>query len=237
MKSMDNPSVIIVPNKEKQDHKTPDPNSSHGLCLAQPSVVFLCGGTGASKTTTALSLMARGFELEPWGEIFLMSPSVESAMDPKTGEYRLVNVTPLKAFPEIGFWKGKKGQKNLLILDDVDLTHLSTRGNPSQRSLCDRTMNYVSTHMNLTVYVMNQTWVGAPPFIRKACSHFILYPNRLDRSSIPYISKGVMLHKDTLQQLFNACIEPYDFLLITLKPDGRCMVRINGYRCVHNVMG
>jgi hypothetical protein len=74
------------------------------------------------------------------------------------------------------------------------------------RGVHDRT-----THMNLTVYVMNQTWVGAPPFVRKLCTHFILYPNRLDRASIPYISKGVMLHKDTLRQLFDACTEPYVF--------------------------
>ena len=160
-----------------------------------------------------------------------------SVLDPKTGEYRLVNVQPLKVFPPIEFWVEKKGQKNLLILDDVDLTHLSTRGDPCQRILCDRTLGYVSTHMNLTVYVMNQTWVGAPPFVRKLCTHFILYPNRLDRASIPYISKGVMLHKDTLRQLFDACVEPYDFLLITLKPDGRAMVRINGHRAVRNVMG
>ena len=119
--------VIVVPNKEKDDHKTPAADA-HGLCLAQPSVVFLCGGTGASKTTTALSLMVRGFELQPWDNIFLMSPSVESAMDPKTGEYRLVNVQALKVFPPISFWKERKNQKNLLVLDDVDLTHLSTRG-------------------------------------------------------------------------------------------------------------
>ena len=122
--------VIVVPNKEKDDHKTPAADA-HGLCLSQPSVVFLCGGTGASKTTSALSLMVRGFELQPWDNIFLMSPSIESAMDPKTGEYRLVNVQPLKVFPPISFWKERKGQKNLLVLDDVDLTHLSTRGNPS----------------------------------------------------------------------------------------------------------
>ena len=45
-----------------------------------------------------------------------------------------------------------------------------------------------------------------------------------------------MLHKDTLKQLFDACIDPYDFLLITLVPDGRAMVRINGHRAVHNLM-
>ena len=51
---MDSKGVIVVPNKEKQDHKTPNQNA-HGLCLAQPSVVFLWGGTGASKTTYCIS--------------------------------------------------------------------------------------------------------------------------------------------------------------------------------------
>ena len=154
--------VIVVQNPEKKDHKKPDPQTAHGLCLAQPSVVFLCGGTGASKTTTALSLAVRGYELEPWTEIFLMSPSLESAIG---GEYRLLNVTPLKEWPQIDYWKKRPGKK-LLICDDVDLTHLSTRGNPSQRELADRCLGYVSTHMNLTVYIMNQNWVGCPPFAR-----------------------------------------------------------------------
>lgn len=44
-----------------------------------------------------------------------------------------------------------------------------------------------------------------------------------------------MLHKGTPRQLFDACTEPYDFLLITLKPDGRSMVRINGHRAVRNL--
>ena len=65
-----------------------------------------------------------------------------------------------------------------------------------------------------------------PPIIRKLCTHFKLYPNRLDRASIPYISKGVMLHKDTLRQLFDACVEPYDFLLINQRSHSR-----NYHRC------
>ena len=230
----DSRGVIVVENPEKKDHKKPNPQTAHGLCLAQPSVVFLCGGTGASKTTTALSLAVRGYELEPWTEIFLMSPSLESAMS-HSGEYRLLNVTPLKEWPQIDYWQKRPGKK-LLICDDVNLTHLSTRGSPSQRELCSRTLGYVSTHMNLTIYCMNQNWVGCPPFVRKLCTHFVLYPNRLDRASIPQISKGVMLHKDTLKQLFDACIDPYDCLLITLVPDGRAMVRINGHRVVHNLM-
>ena len=36
--------------------------------------------------------------------------------------------------------------------------------------------------MNLSVYIMNQTWVGAPPFVRKLCTHFVLYPNTLGRA-------------------------------------------------------
>ena len=57
--------VVIVKNKEKADHKTPS-TGAHGLSLAQPSVVFLCGGTGASKTTTVLSLMVRGLCRAAW---------------------------------------------------------------------------------------------------------------------------------------------------------------------------
>ena len=99
---------------------------------------------------------------EPWDNIFLMSPSVESAMDPKTGEYRLVNVQPLTTFPPISFWKEKKGQKNLLILDDVDLTHLSTRGNPGS-SCCACSSSASSSSDDDNTRSTGSSRVPAPP--------------------------------------------------------------------------
>ena len=47
-------------------------------------------------------------------------------------------------------------------------------------------------------------------------SHWVLFCNRIDRAGIPYIAKGVMLEKSTLEKCFDFCTEnPYDFLLVT----------------------
>ena len=82
-----------------------------------------------------------------------------------------------------------------------------------------------------------QTFVAIPPSIRRLMSHWCLFCNRVDRAGIPYIAKGVMLEKRTLETCFDFCNEnPYDFLLVTNQPDGRPRVRVNGWRGVRGLL-
>ena len=116
---------------------------------------------------------------------------------------------------------------------------LSTRGGvDSQRNRADRICGYVRTHKNLSVYICQQMMVSVPPNIRRLASHFILFPNRISRESIPLMAKSCMIERKHMEQLFNWAIEsgPYGFVLICNEPDGRSRVRINGNRDVAGIV-
>ena len=123
-----------------------------------------------------------------------------------------------------------------LVLDDVHLHDLSTKGSPSESELCNRICGHLSTHHDggLSVFIANQVWTAVPPSIRKLCSHFALFPNRIARDSIGHIARGVLMTKQQLEACCDMCTGQYDWLLITNEPDDRARVRING---VHPVPG
>ena len=76
----------------KAKHAKPDPETAHGLCLANPCRVLVIGGCGASKTTTVLNSIARGAMWKPWdGGIYLMAPT----KDVQQGEYALLALAGL----------------------------------------------------------------------------------------------------------------------------------------------
>ena len=230
------PGCIKIENPQKKDHAKP-PENSHGLCLANPCRVGLVGGVGASKTTTLLNCLARCAEWKPFEHIYLMGPS-HCVEDMQKGEYNLLDVTPLENFPTLDYFSQRPG-RSALIIDDRHLHDLSKKGNPSQKELADRICGHVSSHHpgGLSIFIAQQTFVAIPPSIRKLMSHWILFPNRIDRAGIPHISKGVMLEKKTLETCFDFCNEnPYDFLLITNEPDGRARVRVNGWRGVKGLL-
>jgi hypothetical protein len=156
------------------------------------------------------------------------------------GEYGLLDVTPLDRFPPLDYFAGRPG-RSALIIDDKHLADLSknSKNGPSQRELADRVCGHVSSHHpgGLSIFVAQQTFVAIPPSIRRLMSHWVLFCNRIDRAAIPYIARGVMLEKSTLEKCFDFCTEnPYDFLLITNQPDGRPRVRVNGWRGVRGLL-
>jgi hypothetical protein len=233
-----NRGCIKIENPQKKDHADP-PEGAHGLCLANPARVAFIGGVGASKTTTLLNILARCAEWKPFEHIYLMGPSgcLEGM---QKGEYGLLDVTPLDRFPPLDYFAGRPG-RSALIIDDKHLADLSknSKNGPSQRELADRVCGHVSSHHpgGLSIFVAQQTFVAIPPSIRRLMSHWVLFCNCIDRAAIPYIARGVMLEKSTLEKCFDFCTEnPYDFLLVTNQPDGRPRVRVNGWRGVRGLL-
>jgi hypothetical protein len=233
-----NPGCIKIDNPQKKDHADP-PTDCHGLCLANPCRAAFIGGVGASKTTTLLNTIFRCSEWKKFEHVYLMGPS--GCLDGMaSGEYGLLDVIKLERFPNLDYFAKRPG-RSALIIDDMHLADLSknSKAGPSQRELADRVCGHVSSHHpgGLSIFICQQTFVAIPPSIRKLMSHWFLFPNRIDRSGIPHIAKGVMLEKRTLETCFDFCNEnPYDFLLITNQPDGRARVRVNAHRNVRGLL-
>ena len=234
-KANDDP-IILVDNPMKAKHAKPDPDTAHGLCLANPCRVLVIGGCGASKTTTVLNSIARGAMWKPWdGGIYLMAPT----KDVQQGEYGLVDTTFLEQLPQLDYFKQRPGRA-CLIMDDIHLHSQSTAkkdGSASQAELLERICGHMSTHHDggLSVFICHQVWTGIPPKVRKLASHFILFPQRIAKDSVGHIARGCMLTKRQLETCFDMCSSAYDFLLITNEPDGRARVRVNGVDSVPGI--
>jgi hypothetical protein len=228
--------IILVDNPMKAKHAKPDPDTAHGLCLANPCRVLVVGGCGASKTTTVLNCIARGAMWKPWdGGIYLMAPT----KDVQQGEYGLVDTEFLEQLPQLEYFKQRPGRA-CLIMDDIHLHSQSTAkkdGTASQAELLERICGHMSTHHDggLSVFICHQVWTGSPPKVRKLASHFILFPQRIAKDSVGHIARGCMLTKRQLETCFDMCSSAYDFLLITNEPDGRARVRINGVDSVPGI--
>ena len=233
---MEQPGAIKIDNPQKVSHCDP-PEGAHGLCLSNPARCCFIGGVGSSKTTTLLNVLARCAAWKPFEHVYLMGPAgcLEGM---QKGEYSMVDVTPLSSFPTLDYFASRPG-RSALVIDDLHLCDLSKRGSPSQRELADRICGHVSSHHDggLSVFIAQQQFVAVPPSIRRLMSHWVLFPNRISRESIPYLSKATMIEKGTMGTLFDWCSEnPFDFILVTNQPDGRARVRINGHKNVKGLL-
>ena len=78
--------------------------------------------------------------------------------------------------------------RSALILDDVHLHDLSTKGKPSQAELCKVCLSHLSTHHDggLSVFICQQVWTAVPPGIRKLMSHFALFLLHLSEKAERY---------------------------------------------------
>eukprot|EP01048_Picozoa_sp_COSAG05_P010519 COSAG05_NODE_931_length_6549_cov_15.020775_4_plen_238_part_00 len=230
-----------IKNSEKEGgpnkHECPTKHEN-GMVWKSPSFAIFSGGTGSGKTNALLAAIGHQSKWRPFdGGIFLLSPNVEAAIK---GEYGVLDhVIPLTEWPAIDYWDAYPGRK-LLICDDNAVVGLSTRGGvDSQRNRADRTCGYTRTHKCLNIYMCQQMVVNVPPNLRRLASHFILFPNRISKDTIPFIAKNIMISRPHLEQIFQWCIDdgPYSFALITNEPDGsgRARVRINGDRPVNGI--
>ena len=236
---MDPRGAVSLVNPQKTGHKLPD-DKCHGLTLPTYSRTLLVGGVSSGKTTVANCTVGHCHSWVSFDKIFLMSPN---NAETSTGEWGLIDLECLESFPTMEWW-AKQPPRCLLILDDISWS-LSKKGNPSQASLADRTLGYLASHhgggkekdsqgkaSGLQIIVCQQNWTMVPPNIRRLMSHFCLFPQRIDRSTVGHIARGVMVEKASLNKCFDFCVKDHDFLLISNIQDGRARVRHNGWRPV-----
>ena len=218
--------VVGYANPQKKDHRPPaDP--SDPLSLPSPARVLLTGGVSSGKSTLIGNLLSKN---HPWDHLFLMHANPDAA------EWSLVKWTKkFEEFPPHKFWDEYKGKKLGLVIDDVDLMSLSTKGNPSQKSLAKSTVAYCSSHHNLTVFISQQSFTNNVPVqLRRLCSHYIFWtpPNRSD---IGYMARGSQMDKKQLEAALSLLQGQHDFIMVENDAMGvkRPRVTLNG---IHALM-
>ena len=234
------PGVIVIHNPQKLGLRKPEPGA-HGLVLPNGSFCAAVGGIGSSKTTTILNTIARCAKWKPYSSIWLMSPNVEAA---QKGEYGLIKtkrfpgdvIPPLKYFNE-------QPPRACVILDDTTLemsTKKAKEDGMSQRDRLNRLVGHMRSHHEegIDIFCAQQQMIGYPTCVRRLVSHWLLFPNRIDRGSMHTIARSIMINKRTLESLFGMCCEmgPYTFLLIEQERlPHRARVRINGWQEVPGI--
>ena len=238
---MDPRGVTKIQNPQKKGHCLPD-KDSHGLVLPTYSRLLCCGGVSSEKSMTAACVVGQCHAWIPFDKVFLMSPNNEEC---SKGEWGLIDLECLDSFPTMEWWS-KQPPRCCLILDDISWS-LSKKGGSgkSQAALADRTMGFLASHhggnqkdgaSGLQIIICQQNWTMVPPNIRRNCSHFALFPNRLDKSSFGHIARGCMLEKASLVKCASFCEGAHDFLLVSNIDDGRARVRLNGWRAVRGLL-
>ena len=213
-------------NPDKAFHHPPA-NPADPLSLPHPFRIILCSKPNGGKTLLAQTIAARN---APWDKIYLLHGGGNSR------EWDIVTHKKLDAFPAHEFWEQEGGvhTRKLLIVDDVDMLSLSSKGTPSQKSLAKSTFSHCSTHCGLSCIVTCQGITSSiPPNVRRLMSHYAYWPPN-NQGDVGYMARAAMIDKHELLSLFRLCQEDHDFLLIENEGGcGRPRIHLNGAKPIY----
>lgn len=206
-------SLLVFSNPEKEAHEASD----DPLVPDWPFRMLLCGPPNSGKRSTLLCILSH---LEQW-------PDKTSVLhlDPETIEY--ADLSPAIYGPDDppNFEDFDRGERNLLIVDEVDINSLKKQA----QSDVERLFGHGSTHRNTSIALCFQTFHKIPPAIRRACQHYILFKS-CDKSELAQIALRAGVPKEDLLEMMGHILkDPHDSLWIDLTkaPDSPLRFRLN----------
>ena len=209
--------LFYLPNKDKSNHEKWYKGRDL-LNIPKPARIVLVGCPGSGKSNYIKNLILRAEP--PYQKIYLLHPDEESKDYEDLGEDEIIRLDDI---PDIDFCDPKV--KNLLIIDDINLSNLKK----DQKSRLDRLCGYCSTHRNLSVFLTSQDMFNILPSVRRNASVFVLYKNVPDLSSLATVASRTGLTSKKLFDIFEQCENTRDSVMIDLTPESPAKIRINGY--------
>jgi len=98
----------------------------------------------------------------------------------------------------------------LLIIDDYDFTKISK----DELKRLSELMRFGSTHCNMSIIVLYQSWFRLCKIIKDMCNVIVLYKPH-DQDELHTIGRRIGLHKDQIQGLFdNLLTKDTDSLMV-----------------------
>lgn len=241
--------LLVRENPEKSKFKEIWGDKNHPIDnifnLPKPFRCLICGIPGAGKTNTCLRLL---LHLQPNIEnIFIIHPEyVAYDIDPKkelknedilikeddisTGEieeYKGVEFAGiLRYIPSESFFKNHKTERNLLIIDDIELKYFSRE--PSRLRKLDKLFSYTSTHHNLSIIITTQDVSGqVPSIITKFINVFVIHKlmNQYQQLAICTIA-GIPFA--AFKALISLCKDIHDCIMIDYTFNAPVKYKLNG---------
>lgn len=214
------PKKIIVldnPDKSFQESWYPGRDEanfphSHRICMiARPH----CG-----KTLTIKNLILR--QDPPFQRIMLWSES------PLSKEYNMMDVekydkcpTPEDICAELDP-ETEQPPKQLLIIDDVDLDHLSKADEQNLMKL----LKHYSSHFNTSIYITIHDLTQLKPKMRRMCNVFIIW--KLSNETLKILGNKFSIPNDVLFNMFHQNVQKtYDNICVDLTENSPYKYRFN----------
>lgn len=211
--------IIAFTNADKEWHEEWK-KGRDWLNIPHPFRAVMSGPPNRGKTTVVKNIIVR--QWPPFQKMVIIYPDGQEG----TSEYDNFEgpeVTILNDIPPTEYWPPvKKGApKTCVVIDDFELKGL----NKTQRAHLDRLVGHVSTHRNVSVFLLSQNFYNIPPIARRCANLYVLWKPR-DVLSMSSVSDRLGVD---LRELFTLAEGQHDSIWIDLTKNSPAELRLNGY--------
>lgn len=121
--------------------------------------------------------------------------------------------------------------KTLCILDDLEYKAM----NKIQHRNLDRLLGFVSTHLNVSVLILQQDAFQVPSIVRR-CSNLFIFWKQVDLDALSCVARKTGYKSDTFNNMFSQLIKaPHDSIWIDLTDHSPASLRLNGYNVIKKI--
>eukprot|EP01045_Picozoa_sp_COSAG04_P001851 COSAG04_NODE_63_length_30038_cov_9.461071_24_plen_242_part_00 len=213
--------VIVPIHSEDKKGLDKHPPQDHPLSMRRGSRIALCAPPGHGKTSLAKQLLL-------WSRPFAAVVVITGVGD-HTAEWDKVVHTKTDFAEASENWWGAMSKKHggkpiACVCDDLNYADLG----PKERSNAYKLVQFVATHLNVTVVMCSHSWVQLIPRLRRACDTIVMWaPASGGSDQLTYISRSLGLPKPLLSQAFEQCEDKFTPIVVyTDPPEGRCTVMV-----------
>ena len=211
--------IISISNADKKWHEKWE-SGRYLLNLPHPHRAVICSLPNCGKTCTVKNILIR--QDPPFKKLFVIHIDgnwTEEYDDVEPTKF-LDSIPP----PDSYLFDGKT--KTAVILEDLEYKFMNRR----ELKNLDMLMGYVSTHKNVSVYVLTQDFYNLPVSVRRMANVWILGKYH-DIESLNMISRKCNI--ENFKELFAEHVQGvHDYLWIDNTKDSPAPLRKNGYQLI-----
>lgn len=199
--------IVPLPNPDKKKHESYK-KGDNPMRLPKPFRCCIIGKVNSGKSLMAVHIILAHQARKPkFDEIHIVHGCNSSA------EYKRIEPTSISG--EIPSYEDfDPSKRTLIVLDDVDYTMIR----PADLTRISELCRFGSTHCNLSLIFLHQSWFRLPKIVKDTSNVFIIYRPH-DNDELATIGRRVGLKKDKIFQIFKDVLPNWrDSLLINLCP-------------------
>jgi hypothetical protein len=182
-----------------------------------PYRCILCGPPNSGKSSVIKNLL---IDAKPGFDVILLLHFSQT-----TKEYEKMDCDILDGMPDPESFIEDDGLKKLLIIEDIEYSHMSK----DDLQKLDRLYGYTSSHCNLSIYLTSQEFNKIPVCARRNSNVFIIFKSN-DHDYLWRMAMKCGLRKNDFDHIFiNLCNARHDALWIDFTINTPAPLRKNGF--------